>query len=104
MSEDESMRLFLEVSEETHQAAEGEGSASGGAPRRSGEFVTVFNGADDASNAAIDNDEESPLDGSERESSAPVKPGYEGRARRGVSKPGGYDETPKRRGPRKKWG
>ena len=28
--------------------------------------------------------------------------GYEGRARRGVSKPGGYDETPKRRGPQKK--
>ena len=31
-----------------------------------------------------------------------VNAGYEGRARRGVSKPGGYDETPKRRGPQKK--
>ena len=33
-----------------------------------------------------------------------VNSGYEGRARRGVSKAGGYDETPKRRGPRKRTG
>ena len=105
MSEGESMRLFSRVSEETHQAAEGEGSAGDGAPRRSDEENSdVLSGADDASKAAIDNDDASPLDGSDQESSGPVKPGYEGRARRGVSKPGGYDETPKRRGSRKKMG
>ena len=31
-----------------------------------------------------------------------VKAGYGGRARRGNSKPGGYDMTPTRRGPQKK--
>ena len=31
-----------------------------------------------------------------------VKAGYGGRARKGNSKPGGYDETPTRRGPQKK--
>jgi len=49
-----------------------------GAPRRSDEENSdVPSGAEDAREAAIDNDEESPLDGSDRKSSAPVKPGYE---------------------------
>ena len=33
-----------------------------------------------------------------------MKAGYEGRARRGNSKEGGYDMTPTRRGPRKQKG
>ena len=108
MSEDESMRLFSEVSEEAHQAAEGEGSASGGAPRRSDEENSdEFSVVDDASEAASDNDDATPLEGSDHHGK-PVTSGsasgYEGRARRGVSKPGGYDETPKRRGSRKKMG
>jgi len=109
MSEDESMRTTQEISTGTHQAEEdmneawsaddgvsdGEEGASAAAPRRSDE--------------AIDNNtigiigmggptEENPQ-------GSGVKPGYEGRARRGASKPpGGYDETPKRRGPRKRTG
>ena len=57
-----------------------------------------MSGSDDDSDA-----ERTPVSrAQETEHLETVNAGYEGRARRGVSKPGGYDETPKRRGPQKK--
>ena len=82
---------------------EGEQSA----PRRSG-----IDGDDDSSEGAADSPAPiectQPSEPSSERSSVPkgggVKAGYEGRARRGNSKEGGYDMTPTRRGPRKQRG
>ena len=56
-----------------------------------------------ASDNAIDNKAIAPSEEISDQNSA-VKPGYEGRARRGVSKAGGYAEVTRQRGPRKKAG
>ena len=108
MSEDESMRTTQEISTVTHQAeedtnnawnaddegSEGDKGAGAAAPRRSDE---------DIDNDTIGIGMGGPTE--ENPQGSGVKPGYEGRARRGASKPpGGYDETPKRRGPRKRTG
>ena len=106
MSEGESMRLNSEISEETHQVTGGGGSTSG-APRRSEEDdEDGWSVADGGSDADEDNNTIGTSGPSEAisDQSPAVNPGYEGRARRGVSKAGGYDETPKRRGPRRKAG
>ena len=111
MSEGQSTRLNSEVSEETHQATSGRGSASS-APRRSeednGDGWSATDGGSDADedNNTIGTSRPSEVTSDPKSSArlAPVNPGYEGRARRGVSKAGGYDETPKRRGPRRKVG
>ena len=89
------------MGEETHQATDDAGSASEGAPRRSEE--DKGNDEDGGSDDDNENDAIGPTEANSDQSPA-VNPGYEGRARRGVSKAGGYDETPKRRRPRKKAG
>ena len=105
MSAGESMRMNSEIRDGTHQEVDGGGSDNA-APRRSEEDNddewSVEEGGSDKDNN--DNGEDSIWDGSDGKSSAHVKTGYEGRARRGVSKAGGYAEVTKRRGPRKKAG
>ena len=112
MSAGESMHMNSEIREGTHQEVDGGGSANA-EPRRSEEDNddewSVEDGGSDKDNN--DNGEDSILDGSDGKSSrenlgvtSGSASGYEGRARRGVSKAGGYAEVTKRRGPRKKAG
>ena len=102
MSADESMRLNSEIGEETHQATSGGGSTSG-APRRSEEDDEDGWGVDDGGSEVGDDNNAIASGPSEEisDQSPAVNPGYEGRARRGVSKAGGYAEVTRRRGPRK---
>ena len=83
------------------------GGSTSDAPRRSEEDdEDEWSVVDGGSDAEVDNNTIGTNGPSEAISdhSPAVNPGYEGRARRGVSKAGGYDETPKRRGPRRKAG
>ena len=104
-SEEESMRTGSEAHGSMRYGdgtCEVEGEQS--MPRRS-----AVDGSDEGSEEAADS--HAPIEGgrpselvSEPGGPSSVKAGYEGRARRGNSKEGGYDMTPTRRGPRKQKG
>ena len=104
-SEEESMRTESEAHESMWYGdgiCEVEGEPS--VPRRS-----AVDGSVEGSEEAADS--HAPIEGgrpselvSEPGGPSSVKAGYEGRARRGNSKEGGYDMTPTRRGPRKQKG
>ena len=104
VSEGESMRTESESDmdmEMQYDMATCEEEGEDDAPRHSEEEA---DGSDDNQQNHASTAAATPTDGTGEAvpgKTESVKEGYEGRARRGVQKAGGYDETPKRRGSRK---